>query len=293
MVETDNNFLKVFKPNNLSKKIKNFQESNSQLSIWNDDKIWKNFEDENISPKLREIIDELKLQLIEFMKEGYSEEFCRKHQLDFGFMRKLSWGISEYENILDALFYANGWKGLIGLELSKVKLKEFQGKHKRLPTQREFEVISNKNIHKKKYWTRFGINTWNDLLLATFGEVNVEYNIYSGKKGLKNARENLIKFHKLKKRLPTARDKTMVCYANVIARGVWSDFGITTWNDLLKKTFGKINKPNQIYKGEIGLDRAKSELLQFFKTNKSKPTSEEKSVASILVAIKRGYWNTI
>lgn len=100
-----------------------------------------------------------------------------------------------------------------------------------------------------------------------------------------------LKFYKIKKKLPTANDESMVCYANVIARGVWRDLGINTWNDLLKKTFGRINKPNRIYKGEIGLERAKTELLQFFKTHKSKPTSEEKSVSSILVAIKKGYWN--
>jgi hypothetical protein len=206
-------------------------------------------------------------------------------------MRKLSWGISEYVNILEALFYANGWKGLIGLDLSKVQLRQFQDEHKRLPTQREFEVISNKNIHKKKYWTKFGINTWNDLLMATFGKVNTEYNTYTGKEGLKKARKELAKFHKLEKRLPTASDKAMVPFANLIARGVWSEYGVNTWNDLLKTTFGKINKPNQLYKGKIGLERAKSELSQYFKTHGTKPTSEEKFVASILVAIKRGYWS--
>ncbi|MFW9971019.1 MAG: hypothetical protein ACFFDF_12565, partial [Candidatus Odinarchaeota archaeon] len=290
-INNKNYFSNVIKPPNISKNIKNFQEIDYQIEIWEDNIIWTHNNNKNVSGKFRKLIDELKPHIIKFKKEGYPKNYYCIFNQDPNFMRKLSWGISEYENILDALFYANGWKGLIGLELSKVKLKEFQDKHKRLPTQREFEIISNKNIHKKKYWTRLGINTWNDLLLATFGKVNIDYNRYSGEEGLKNAREVLIKFHKCNKILPTARYKETLCYANIIARGVWSDLGINTWNDLLKKTFGKINKPNRIYKGEHGLERAKSELLQFFKTHKRKPTSEENSVSSILVAIKRDYWN--
>ena len=179
----------------------------------------------------------INFRLIEFMKEGYSKKVCEKYKRNFSFMRKISLGIAEHENILEALFYANGWKGLIGLELSKIKLKEFQDKNKRLSTQREFEVISNKIIHKRKYWTKFGINIWNDLLKTAFGTINKERNKYIGKERLERAKKELLQFEKKNGKIPTSKNKGMNTIYTTARLGKWIDFGIKSWRDLINYAF--------------------------------------------------------
>ncbi len=113
------------------------------------------------------------------------QSFPKKMQNPLYF--KLAFGIAKFEDIKKALFYANGWKGLIGLELAKTKLKLFHKENNRLPKKRDMDIISNANIRKYKYWRKFGIYTWNDLMKQTFGKVNAEHHIYDGIEGLQNA----------------------------------------------------------------------------------------------------------
>ncbi len=272
-------------------RIKPFEIIPSYIDLWTDLGIWYLHNEDFFSDWLKQKFSELKEIIRKFYDNDILKEENKEKSLNYSYIRKLVYGISKYQNIYDALFFANGWKGLIGLELAKTKLKLFYNKNKRFPTQREMDIISNKVIQKKKYWKKFGINSWNDLLKETFGQVNKTYNIHRGKKGLEKAKYCLLNFQKKQKRLPTARDKMMITYSNVVARGIWSEFGINTWNDLLIYTFKKINKSSNLYKGELGLNRAKIVLKNYYKKYKKKPTSEIKEVASILVAIKRNYWS--
>jgi hypothetical protein len=43
-------------------------------------------------------------------------------------------------------------------------------------------------------------------------------------------------------RLPTSREKVMGGIITAIKRGEWALDGIKTWNDLLRKTFGNVNR---------------------------------------------------
>jgi len=76
-------------------------------------------------------------------------------------------------------------------------------------------------------------------------------------------------------------------YNNAL-NGIWRDFGISNWNNLLKTTFGRINKEKNKYIGKEGLERAKKELLQFERNFGKKPTSKSKGMNT---TARLGKWN--
>ncbi len=89
---------------------------------------------------------------------------------------------------------------------------------------------------------KFSVNKWNDLLKLVYGEVNQRQNIYIEKKGFQKAISELKEFYKIQERLPTTYDKGMGGIKKAIKRGEWKKWGVISWNDLLKITFGQVNR---------------------------------------------------
>ncbi len=96
---------------------------------------------------------------------------------------------------------------------------------------------------KRGVWLKWGIEGWNDLLWKTFKEGS--YGKYLGKKGLERAMEVLGRYEQQHKKLPSIADKGIGGIKVAIARGEWEEFGIKEWNDILLRTFGKVNKKSK------------------------------------------------
>jgi hypothetical protein len=222
-------------PENLDENIKDFEGYREGIDLWSDSRMWKVKHEELYSKWFLKEIARIKHILIEFMKEGYS----RKHEHNFNhfFLRNLAYWFAEKENIINALLKANGWRGKIGFEIAKGKLKIYHLKSKRLP--RKIDMRSISGAIEKGFWKEYGIFSWNDILQSVFGQVNFVYlrDIYLGEEGLDSAIKILLDFKDKNNRLPKATDIEMKGIVNAIYRGIWSSFGITSWNVLLHHVF--------------------------------------------------------
>lgn len=143
-----------------------------------------------------------------------------------------------------------GRKGKFGLEMAQTKLRAFKAKHGRLPRVEDNIWRTIITAIYRGQWASFGIETWNDLLKKTFGEVNKENGIYIGEQGLEHAMAKLRAFKVENGRLPRCNDKERGGIEDAIRRGEWASFGIMKWNDLLRKTFGEVNAEHGIYTGD-------------------------------------------
>ncbi|MFX0122462.1 MAG: hypothetical protein ACFFAE_02410 [Candidatus Hodarchaeota archaeon] len=108
----------------------------------------------------------------------------------------------------------------------------------------------------------------------------------ANQEGLEKAITFLRSFCNTKGRLPKSTDKEMRAIKSGIARKRWVQFGIKTWNDLMIKSFNKINVEREIYsKDKEGLNKAVSKLQEFFKTQKKYPKSTDEGMGTIVGAI--------
>lgn len=183
-----------------------------------------------------------------------------------------------------------GYIGKLGLELAQAEMKKFKAKHGRLPRSREKEMASIHGAIYEQEWIAFGVGKWNDLLIRTFGEVNIESGFYTGEQGLQRAIDELRTFKAKYGRLPKTDDKEMSGIITAINYREFASFGIRKWNDLLRRVFGRVNIEMGIYKGEQGLQRAVSELWAFKESNGRLPKSGDKEMSGIRGAIKREEW---
>ncbi|MFX1283293.1 MAG: hypothetical protein ACFFB5_06540 [Promethearchaeota archaeon] len=261
------------------------------INLLNFSGLWKINNEECYSKWFLEEVQKLRIIVIEFIQEGYSQSVCDKYDQDFQLIRELAFNVLEFTNITSALFRVNGWKGRLGLELAKARLRLFKKEKGRNPVQRDkgFNGLQ-KALRRKLYWEKYVITSWNELLRAAFGDVNQEYGTYNGKEGLEVVEEKLRNFHREFDRIPTTRDNGMSQYLNIISRGIWKDFNIKSWNDLLKTIFGEVNKENNVYTGQAGFEKAKMEALEFYSTHERKPKANDCKMMGICTAIKRKYW---
>lgn len=73
-------------------------------------------------------------------------------------------------------------------------------------------------------------------------------------------------------------------------RGTWQEWGIKSWNDLTKLTFGEINRKQNFYTGKAGLERAQAELKLFEAKTGNLPRSTDPGMRGICGAVRRGAW---
>ena len=128
------------------------------------------------------------------------------------------------------------------------------------------------------------------MLRSVFGKINKEKNKYQGKEGLEKATQILKEFKKKFGKLPASNSKGIYTIYNNALDGVWSDFDIYSWNDLLKTVFGRINKERNKFAGRSGLEKAKKVLLEFEKMYGKRPVSKSKGINTIYTYARLGKW---
>ncbi|MFX0102235.1 MAG: hypothetical protein ACFFCS_21900 [Candidatus Hodarchaeota archaeon] len=79
----------------------------------------------------------------------------------------------------------------------------------------------------------------------------------------------------------------------LINRGEYELFGISSWNNLLYRVFGEIHFERGKYDGEEGLELAKSELREYKKQYRKIPTMKSGEWGGILSALKIGKWKDL
>lgn len=286
MVEYDD--FMVSKPPLVKKRIKDFISIKERIEIWSDLGIWQIENKEFYSDWFHQEIKRLKPIIIEFVNDGYSHAVCEKYKLKYKFLRRFVYWFTKKENLILALLKANGWKRRLGLEIAKGQFRLFKSRNHRLPTGNDKGMNSILYACSQGYWKEYGIETWNDLLKSTFGEINFEYKKYTGYEGLKQAEKELLEYYEKNSKKPTSKYFAGIC--NAINRGEWIEFGIKTWNDLLKSIFGEVNYGSSKYKGKRGLERAVQELKEFYQKDGKKPTLIEIAMSGIYNAIQKGEW---
>ncbi|MFX1283292.1 MAG: hypothetical protein ACFFB5_06535 [Promethearchaeota archaeon] len=289
-MSVDGQNFKIVKPSDLKTKILDYQDFTFSVKIYDDLRIWKIDNEEFYSKWFLKETRRLKQIIMEFFISGYSNEICKKYNVEYNFLRKLTYLLAEFEDFLKALIKTNGRKGKLGKEIAQCKLRVFYHKHKRLPTSNDKELQSLIESCYHNYWTNYGITSWNDLLLSVFGELNKERNPYVGLKGLKLANKRIIAFFKEKGYKPTIRDEGMKSIQKACLQGNWREFGISSWNDLLMDIFGEVNQEINLFKGLENLKRVKGELLDFCKKYRRKPNYRDKGMETIAKACFKGYW---
>ena len=90
-------------------------------------------------------------------------------------------------------------------------------------------------------WVDFGINSWNDLLFKTFGEIYFEINKFQGKNGLEMFIKELRRINEKIGKIPPSNMNGVNSIYRIANKCEWKEIGVFSWNDLLMRTFGKIN----------------------------------------------------
>ena len=284
-----NYFDKSFKPKNIAELIQDFDDFDYRIHLWENKGIWKIDEDDCNTTILKQFILELKPQIIEFVREGFSRKTSEKFNRDFNFMRKLAFGIAKFEDIQKALFYANNWRGLIGLELAKIKIILFQKNHKRLPLTTDEEISGVVGGIWRGTWKKFGINLWNDILIYTFGEEKLkEWEELKRKQKFDQTVVKMQKFIQKHQRLPKSKDEAFIKIHRRISSGFWSKYGINKWNDMLLNVFGEVNFDFGKHHRPNAFNSAIGELQEYYKKERKLPIQED--FYGILGVIRSGHW---
>jgi len=145
-----------------------------KASIFDDPDFWALTNSEFLSEEIMGQLQNIRGLLIEFIKDGYSEEFCMKNNQYFPFFRRLALQISKHNNIIPAFIASKSWKSKFAFEMAKgIILSEFKSNGNILTTisQIEKSKIARSILREinSGNWNRFDINTWEDFLKELYG----------------------------------------------------------------------------------------------------------------------------
>jgi len=206
-------------------------------------------------------------------------------------------GINKWGDLFKQLFgegrtiKVGRYSGELRLKEIMEELKAFRMKIGRLPSVNDSYFSRYAFACMRGTWNLYGINCWNDLLMRTFGEVNVQHDKYQGIEGLRRYQKIARKFAEEKGRIPTVRDNGMSDIRWAITRGCWIEYGIRIWHDFIVETFGdQKNKPKRYYSGALGCQRAKEELLEIARKIGRIPSSKHPGMHGIKAQLRRGGW---
>jgi len=204
-------------------------------------------------------------------------------------------GIKSWNDLLFLIFgeinaEPNKYFGQQGLENTIKILKHYKIKHGEKPTSKNKGMSGIMGAIHRGIWKEYGIESWNDLLRMTFGEINFRKSKYEGMKGLEKVKLKLMEFKRVNGRKPTSKDNGMSGIIGAIKKGYWKEFEINSWNELLKHTFGEINVERNIYNSDEGLNVAIKKLKDFYIKYKKMPISNTKGMNGIMGAIQKGFW---
>ncbi|MHA1168544.1 MAG: hypothetical protein ACTSRU_12025 [Candidatus Hodarchaeales archaeon] len=152
------------------------------------------------------------------------------------------YGISYWNDLLNDTFGKvnhryYSYKGKHGLTRAKWELNKIKEEIGRLPRNRDCNVSGIVGAIRSKEWVELGIETWNDLLMSTFGEITQKQKVFKSIEGLKLAREVLEGIQLKEGRIPKNKDKEAAGIIGAIRRGEWQEQGILSWVDLLVQVF--------------------------------------------------------
>jgi hypothetical protein len=125
-----------------------------------------------------------------------------------------------------------------GLNEARNEILKYQDEYGLNPTSRDLQAISK--ICQTGCWSEFGINSWNDLLSNVLGIVNKRDGIWRGKQGLERAKKRLKEYYQKHRKLPRSADMNAI--KTSIKRKYWEEYGIKSWNDILRLVFGRVNR---------------------------------------------------
>ncbi|MFW9996001.1 MAG: hypothetical protein ACFFD4_28430 [Candidatus Odinarchaeota archaeon] len=220
------------------------------------------------------------------------KDIAKEYGLSSYSIKEFANGLLEGKSVVDLAKRLIGYSEKIGLLIVQTEMRIFAAEHNRMPTLLDKEMEGIRSALQRNRWKKQGINTWNQLLELTFNQVNHQFQVYKGEEGLKKAKEELKAFANRSEtgRIPRANDKGMRKIRGAFERGYWEEFGVRTWNDLLKTTFNKVTRESAVYKGEDGLRRAIEKVRAFKKSNGKIPKNSDKGMGGIVGAIRRGEW---
>lgn len=183
----------------------------------------------------------------------------------------------------------NLWTGSSGLDRALSWIKEYVNEHGKLPSGNSAHYHSIHPLISKKIWKKYGINSWNDLTIKACGIVkSKKKRKWVRKKGLERAKKELKEYFNEYRKLPTA--SMFPNLSSVFKRGNWKEFNVSSWNDLLKDTFGRVNVIHGTWMGRVGLNRAKKSLIKYKKEHKKYPKENNRHFRGIKRALIGKYW---
>ncbi|MHA1315231.1 MAG: hypothetical protein ACTSRB_15115 [Candidatus Helarchaeota archaeon] len=189
-------------------------------------------------------------------------------------------------------------EGKLGLELAASELRIFKMKNGRIPKASEMRRIIGRIVIG--YWEKYGINSWNELLLHVFKKINREANKYVGVNGLRRAIEEIKDIYKENEREPRKNDMALRSIAVLLSRGQFARIKVKSWKDLLILAFGedqviqwknkkKKRKINKIKPDNESLfNEAISDMRAFYSEHQKMPRTTD--LMHIARSIYHGRW---
>jgi hypothetical protein len=175
-------------------------------------------------------------------------DFPTKSDIPYNFsnvIRNNYWvefGINNVDDLIKSVWGNNFtpktvWHGECGFLEAQNQLKAFYSKNHRLPTCKNFPVISQNCF--LKFWVKFEITSWNDLLLKLFGKANHIHKKWQGQAGLNLAQKLVLEYYRDHKKWPTTSIRQFRNICATISKQKWIQFGIKSWKDLLHSIIDK------------------------------------------------------
>ncbi|MHA1147372.1 MAG: hypothetical protein ACTSR8_03935 [Promethearchaeota archaeon] len=271
------------------------------INSWNDMLSYV-FNDINSESKKYVGSDGLKLAINElkqyYKKEGklpvYDDFISITTAIRRGYWKDL--GIKTWNDLLSQIFGKinftnNKYKGDEGFKLAIKVLKDFKRNNGRRPNNKDKGIGGIRHAVLRGEWRYKGINTWKDMIIYVFGEINSRWERYTGEKGLEYAVKKIREFKEKNQRVPRVKEKGLSGIKGAVYRGEWQSFDINNWNTLLLYAFGEINLSRKKYEGKIGLEMVAKILKEFKKKNNKIPRTTDNEMSSIKKSLYRGDWS--
>lgn len=268
-----------------------FEDYYDEINFSDDNKIWNITSSKLFSDWMIQEALILKRSIIQYLDEGKNSQVLDNQNYSKKFIENLIFQVLELENFREAIFQTNGWKGRLGLELAKARLKEISEIENKIPLSKHRLVRGIEEAINKGYWIDFGIKSWDDLRKEIFGSSIFEARNNIGEEGFINAKQLFIEFEHKNKRLPNRDEEGFSWVIWKIRSGAWKEFGVSTWNDFLMRVFGRVNLYIGKYDGKSGLGKALSELIKFEEENERRPKSNDKEMRGIISALDQKKWS--
>ena len=251
---------------------------------WSDHKLWNIIY--TYPDSLRKKFEALREGIHIYIEEGYSNTLFAKCRLNHKFWKAFYYQLSKHQILEISYRKAKGLQGDIGLEWCIHKIKSYYLKHQIPPFQK-----NNSNFQAMRYvcgkgnFSKFNIHSWNDLLQRALPDVKIR--TIKGKKGLDRIKKYFQTYYQDHGHIPHKHETGHQMIVTALKRGLWEEYGIHTWDDLLYNVF-KEACYKKCRRGRSGLIEVVEELRTFWKENNRLPTSPER--LDIVKAIKNDFW---